>query len=110
MSSGSQIHGRKRPSVRRGNACCSTVIRAATFEEMHRWSDRFDPGRIVPWGKAHSMLRKGSAGEAAELLSPELRQLIDDYSRTELRRLKCDFPYDLAYVKGQSILPICGGH
>ena len=45
-------------------------------------------------------MRKGRAGEAAELLGPELQQLIDDYSRTELRRLKCDFPYDLAYVRG----------
>ena len=86
------------------------VMRATTFEEMCRWSDRFDPGRVVPWGKAHSMMRKGRPGEAAELLSPELRQLVDDHSRTELRRLKCDFPYDLAYVRGQSILPICGGH
>jgi hypothetical protein len=86
------------------------VMRAATFEEMRRHRDRFDPGRVVPWGKTHSMLRKGRRGEAGELLSPKLRQLIDDHSRTELRRLKCDFPYDLAYLKGQSILPICGGH
>jgi aryl sulfotransferase len=86
------------------------VMRAATFEEMRRLNDRFDPGRVVPWGKAHSMLRKGRPGEAAELLSPELRQRIDDHSRMELRRLMCDFPYDLAYVKGQSVLPLCGGH
>jgi Sulfotransferase domain len=86
------------------------VMRAAAFEEMRRLSDRFDPGRVVPWGKAQSMLRKGRSGEARDLLSPELRQLIDEHSRTELRRLRCDFPYDLAYVKGQSVLPICGGH
>jgi hypothetical protein len=86
------------------------VMRAAAFEEMRKRSDRFDPGRIVPWGKAHSMLRKGRCGDAGELLSPALRQLIDDHCRTELQRLKCDFPYDLAYVKGQSVLPICGGH
>ena len=49
-------------------------------------------------------------GEADQLLSPELGQLIDEHSRCELRRLNCDFPYDLAYVKGQSISPICGGH
>ncbi|MGO9948149.1 MAG: sulfotransferase domain-containing protein [Steroidobacteraceae bacterium] len=86
------------------------VTRAVTFEEMRTWRNKFDPGRVVPWGKAHSMLRKGRPGEAAELLSSELRQLIDDHSRMELRRLNCDFPYDLAYVKGQSVLPICGGH
>jgi len=56
------------------------------------------------------MLRNGRCGDAGELLSPELRQLIDEHSRTELRRLGCDFPYDLAYVKRQSILPVCGGH
>jgi len=49
-------------------------------------------------------------GEADQRLSPELGQLIDEHSRSELRRLNCDFPYDLAYVKGQSISPICGGH
>jgi len=49
-------------------------------------------------------------GEADQLLSPELRQLIDDHSRSSLRRLNCDFPYDLAYLKGQSISAICGGH
>jgi hypothetical protein len=86
------------------------VMRSAAFEEMRRRCDRFDPGRIVPWGKAHSMLRKGRCGGAGELLSPALRQLIDDHCRTELQRLECDFPYDLAYVKGQSVLPICGGH
>jgi hypothetical protein len=86
------------------------VMRAATFEEMRRLNGRFDPGRLLPWGKAHSMLRKGVFSDAGELLSPELRELIDEHSRTELRRLKCDFPYDLAYVKGDSALPICGGH
>lgn len=86
------------------------VIQAATFEEMRKLNDRFDPGRVVPWGKADSMLRNGRSGEFAALLSPDLRQLIDDHARTELRHLMCDFPYDLAYVKGQSVLPVCGGH
>jgi Sulfotransferase domain len=86
------------------------VKRAATFEEMRKLRDRFDPGRVVPWGRAHSMLRKGRPGDAATLLSAELRQRIDEHSRAELRRLECDFPYDLAYVRGQSIAPICGGH
>ena len=86
------------------------VTRAASFGEMRRLKEKFDPGRVVPWGKACSMLRNGRCGDAGELLGPELRQLIDEHSRTELRRLGCDFPYDLAYVKRQSILPVCGGH
>jgi len=86
------------------------VKRAATFDEMRRLNDRFDPGTVVPWSNGLSMLRKGAPGAAGELLSAELRELIDEHSRTELRRLRCDFPYDLAYIKGQSVLPICGGH
>jgi hypothetical protein len=86
------------------------VTRAASFGEMRRLEEKFDPGRVVPWGKACSMLRNGRCGDAGALLSPELRQLIDEHSRTELRRLGCDFPYELAYVKRQSILPLCGGH
>lgn len=73
------------------------VIRASSFSEMQRLRDRFDPGRIVPWGKAHSMLRKGKAGHSAELLSAQLRARIDDHCRAEVRRLGCDFPYDSAF-------------
>ena len=97
-------------SVDLGTTQLEAVMRAATFAEMRRLRDRFDPGRVVPWGRAHSMLRSGRPGKADELLSPELRQLIDEHSRGALRALKCDFPYDLAYVKGESVLPICGGH
>jgi len=73
------------------------VMHASSFGEMHRLRDRFDPGRIVPWGKAHSMLRKGKAGGSGELLSQQLRNRIDDHCRAELRRLNCDFPYDSAF-------------
>jgi hypothetical protein len=86
------------------------VMRQATLEEMRRLSHKFDLGGVVPWGKAHPMLREGRPGRAGALLSAELRQLIDEHSRTELRRSECDFPYDLAYVKRQSVFPICGGH
>jgi hypothetical protein len=44
------------------------VMRAATFEEMRRRNDRFDPGRVVPWGKAYSMLRKGRPGDADQFV------------------------------------------
>jgi hypothetical protein len=85
-------------------------MRAATLEEMRRLNDRFDPGRVVPWSKAHSMLRKGTPAAAGALLSPERRQLIDEHSRTETRRLKCDFPYDLAYVRANQFSRSVGGH
>jgi len=92
------------------SAQLGAVMRAATFEEMRRLHDRFDLGRVFPWSKAHSTFRSGRPGAAGELLSLELRQLIDEHSRAELWRLKCDFPYDLAYIKGQSVLPMYGGH
>jgi hypothetical protein len=74
------------------------VMRASAFEEMRRLRDKFDPGRIVPWGKSDSMLRKGKAGGSGELLSPQLRHRIDDHFRAELRRLKCDFPYESTFA------------
>lgn len=77
------------------------IERAASFGEMLRLRDKFDPGRIVPWGKAYSMLRKGKAGHSEELLSAQLRNRIDDHCREELRRLGCDFPYDSAFCPRQ---------
>ena len=76
----------------------AAVMRMSTFEEMRRMRDKFEPGRIVPWGRLGSMLRRGKAGGSAELLSPELRVRIDDHYRAELRRLKSDFPYDSAFA------------
>jgi hypothetical protein len=88
----------------------AAVVRSAQFEEMRKLNGRFDPGRLVPWGDARSLLRRGTPGGSGELLSAGLRRRIDEHWRGELRRLQCDFPYDLAYVRGESVLPICGGH
>jgi hypothetical protein len=74
------------------------VARASSFGEMRRLRDRFEPGRIVPWGQLHSMLRAGQAGRSAELLSPELRGSIDARCKAELQRLNCDFPYDSSFA------------
>jgi Sulfotransferase domain len=77
------------------------IVRASSFSEMCRLRKRFEPGRIVPWGKTDSMLRKGKAGSSGELLSAQLRNRIDDHNRAELRRLGCDFPYDSAFCAAQ---------
>jgi Sulfotransferase domain len=77
------------------------VIEASTFEGMKRSRDKFETGRLVPWGKARGMLRSGKPGRSSELLSPQLRQRIDDQSRAELQRLNCDFPYDELYASGK---------
>jgi hypothetical protein len=74
------------------------LLRASTFEGMRKTRDKFDTGRLVPWAKEHSMLRSGKVGRAAELLSPQLRQRIDDHCRAELQSLNCDFPYDRAFA------------
>ena len=77
------------------------VVRASSFTEMQRLRDRFDPGRIVPWGASHSMLRQGKSGRSAQLLSPQLRKRIDEHFRAELTSLGCDFPYDSAFAATQ---------
>jgi Sulfotransferase domain len=74
------------------------VLRASTFEGMRKTRDKFDTGRLVPWAKEHSMLRSGKVGRSAELLSPRLRQRIDDHCRAELQSLNCDFSYDRAFA------------
>jgi hypothetical protein len=43
------------------------------------------------------MMRAGKSGGSSELLTPAQQRFIDDWCRTELARLNCDFPYDEAF-------------
>jgi hypothetical protein len=76
----------------------AAVIERSTFAYMKKWGHKFDaPGS--PWASsAGLMLRRGESGKSAELLSAEQQRRIDDYCRTELARLECDFPYDAAFA------------
>ena len=73
------------------------VRRRSDFAYMKREGSKFEPGQIVPWGSVGYMIRRGASGGANELLTPEQQRRIDDYCRSELARLGCDFPYDEMY-------------
>jgi hypothetical protein len=64
---------------------------------MRKNGHKFDaPG--APWARAHgTMMRRGESRGSGELLSPDQQRRIDDYWRSELARMACDFPYDAAF-------------
>jgi hypothetical protein len=74
-----------------------SVVEQSTFAAMKAAGARFEPGRVVPWGKERSMLRRGESGQSSELLTPEQQARIEAGCRAELARLNCDFPYDEAF-------------
>jgi hypothetical protein len=75
----------------------AAVVEQSTFASMRAAGDKFEPVRIVPWGKERVMMRRGASGGSSELLTPEQQRRIDDHCRAELARLGCDFPYDAAF-------------
>ena len=74
-----------------------SVVAQSSFGTMKAAGLKFEPGRVVPWGREHSMLRRGESGTSSELLTPEQQERIDAWCRVELARLQCDFPYDEAF-------------
>jgi len=74
-----------------------SIVQASSFARMRELRSKFDPGRVVPWGGDDSMLRRGQAGAAREVLSANIQERIDAHYRAELRHLGCDFPYDDAF-------------
>jgi hypothetical protein len=75
------------------------VVERSSYAWMKAHSRQFDTrGLSPPWARPDgAMVRRGRAGGAAELLSAAERQRIDDYSRAELTRLGCDFPYEASF-------------
>lgn len=74
------------------------VERRSSFAHMKQMEHKFNPGQVVPWGRAGGyMLRRGEKGSSAELLSPKQRKKIDDACRAQLAALGSDFPYDEAF-------------
>jgi hypothetical protein len=70
------------------------VLYETSFETMRQAAAKFDPGRILPWGEERYMVRSGRSGNSAELLSPGQQRRIDEWCRSELKRLGSDFPYE----------------
>ena len=75
------------------------VLEQSDFAYMKSISRKFDPiGIGPPWADARgSMVRRGAAGGASEMLSEAQRRRIDDFWSAELVRLGSDFPYDQLY-------------
>jgi len=73
------------------------VVEQSSFAAMKKAAAKFEPGRVVPWGKDSAMLRRGVSGGSGELLTAEQQRRIDDHCRAELARLGCDFPYDAVF-------------
>lgn len=75
-----------------------SVSRQSSFDHMKSIGHKFDTGMIVPWAKPEgAMIRRGSVRGSSELLTAALQRRIDDHFRGELKRLRCDFPYDQLY-------------
>ena len=86
-------------SVELAPAELAQVERRSSFAYMKEEQRRFNPGHIVPWGRAGGyMIRRGERGGAEELLTPEQRRRIDDACRAQLVALESDFPYDEAFA------------
>lgn len=75
------------------------VVRRSSFEHMKQIGEKFDTiGISPPWVRPRgAMVRRGTKGGSAELLSTEDQQRIDDYCRKRLIEIGCDFPYDEHY-------------
>lgn len=79
----------------------AAVIERAAFSHMKSIQHKFDSAGS-PWTNSQgSMLRRGESGSSAELISREQQLRIDDYWRGELARLECDFPYEVAFARGE---------
>ena len=80
------------------------VVEKSSFDYMRRMDHQFANWNMVPWRDTGTMVRKGAHGGSSELLTPEQQRRIDDYCRSELRRLGSDFPYEeFCDVAGPSV-------
>jgi hypothetical protein len=62
---------------------------------MKRNDDKFRAWQIGPWRPEPSMVRKGKQGGSSELLSPDQQRRMDEHFIAELKRLNCNFPYEV---------------
>jgi hypothetical protein len=80
--------------VRVSDAVIDRVVEKSSFDYMRRMDQQFANWNMVPWRNTGTMVRSGKHGGSSELLTLEQQRRIDDYCRSELRRLGSDFPYD----------------
>ncbi|MGC1459593.1 MAG: sulfotransferase domain-containing protein [Steroidobacteraceae bacterium] len=78
----------------------AAVAHKASLAFMKQFQEKFEPGRVVPWGTEGYMLRRGRSGGSAELLSPEIQARIDTRCRADLKHLGSDFTFDVEFGHG----------
>ena len=73
----------------------AAVVDRASFASMKRDAHKFVPAMpSLPDRRPAEMIRAGKKGRSRELITPAQQAAIDDWCRSELRRLGSDFPYD----------------
>lgn len=81
-----------------------TVCHKSGFKYMKGINHKFYTSGLTPLANPNGkMIRKGKSGNSKELLTPEQQQAIDVYCKAELKRLKCDFPYDEIFATTKKI-------
>lgn len=78
----------------------AAVAHKASLAFMKQFQEKFEPGRVVPWGTEGYMLRRGRSGGSAELLSPEIQARIDTRCRADLKHLGSDLTFDVEFGHG----------
>lgn len=79
-----------------------TVLHKSSFAHMKTIDHKFYPGAVVPWTpKNGQMMRRGQQGSAHEMLAPAQQHRIDEYCRTQLLQLGCDFPYEEMFLNSK---------
>ena len=77
-----------------GDEIIDEVCRRSAFESMKKIDHKFAPGKMSAWHKPGAMMRKGTQGGSAELLTLEQQREIDRYFNAELQRLGSNLPYE----------------
>jgi hypothetical protein len=80
-------------NIRVSDAVIDDVCRQSSFEYMKKIDEKFRIGKMIPWRRPGTMIRKGAEGSASELLSPERQRQVDQHFIAELKQLGSDFPY-----------------
>ena len=80
--------------IHAGGSIVDEVCRQSSFGYMKQMDHKFAMGQLIPWMKPGAMIRKGTQGGSAELLTPGQQREMDAYFQAELQRLGSDFPYE----------------
>ena len=81
-------------SIRLTDELLKRVVELSSFEYMKSVDHKFNMGKLVAGRQAGAMIRKGTQGGSAELLSPSQQKEIDAACKDALTRLGCDLPYE----------------